>query len=472
MKFKTIVLALGIMAMSTSVFAGEAVESGVEVVESAVEVGEEVTSEETVSEGTVSEEAAADPAEEVESGVEAAEDMAEESESVAEEAEKPEKPKFNAMDYIEFGDYKGLKVEVPKVEITDDEIDEEIKYDLEYFDEAHEQIKEGEVKDGDTVNIDYMGKVDGEEFDGGTDKDYNLEIGSGIFIKGFEEGLVGTKVGDTVDLDLAFPEDYFEESLAGKPVVFTVTVNYIDKLKDFDDALAEKMSEGECKTVEEYRAKKAKELEASAREDNEYTAKNSLYEMVMDVAEINEYPQELVDYYMNEAEGYYRDYASMLDMEYDDFIKDQQVDLEEVAKETVKSDFVIDGIAELENLIPANDEEWNAAYQEIAEKYGFENVDDLFDTYSEDDIKYNVMYELVMDFLYENADITEVMESEIESDDVAVLEDADFEVVDEDAEAVSSNVAEAESVAESTAESVAESTSESVAESGAESAVG
>ena len=483
MKLKTLVLAFGIiMAMSCTVFA----ESTVEDVESAVEV--------------VADDAVEEVSEEVESAVEevksAAEDVesetTEETETDAEGTEivdavddtkeKKPRPQFNALDYIVLGDYKGLEVEVPKIDITDEQIDEEIAYDMEYFEDAHEHITEGEVENGDTINIDYVGKIDGKEFDGGSDEGFDLEIGSGTFIEGFEDKLIGAKIGDVVDVALKFPDDYFEESVAGKDVVFTVTINYKDKVKELDDALVSKMTDGECKTVDEYRTRKAKELEDMAKEDNAYDAKVRLIEMAMDAAVIDEYPQELVDYYKEEASNYYKEYADMMGAEYEAFIEEQEIDIDEIAEATVKNDFVIDAIAEAEGLVPT-EEEMPDAYQALADEYGFESVESMQSEYDDEDILYNILYDRVVDFLYNNAKIIEVMEEEMEPADDVVLTDEDFDVdvqvendetqaTEEPVENPSpsevpdgvqelvgdtSAVASGESVAESTAESVTES---------------
>ena len=434
MKLKALVLTFGIiMAMSCTVFA----ESTVEDVESAVEVVEEIADDatteevesavEAVVEDAVAEEVVTDAVDSAEESVteEVTDEVTDEDADEAKE-EKAPRPQVNALDYIVLGDYKGLEVEVPKIEITDEQIDNEIEYDLEYFDGAFEQVKEGEVKDGDTVNIDYVGKIDGKEFDGGSGEDFDLEIGSGSFIDGFEEQLVGHKVGDVVEVNTKFPEDYFEDSVAGKDAVFTVTINYIKEKKELDDALVSELTEGACKTVEEYREQKAKELREMAEEDNAYDAKIRLIDMAMENSEMKEYPQELVDYYKDEATAYYQDYADKMGVEYEEFLKEQEIDIDEIAEATVKNDFVIDAIAETEGLIPS-EEELPDAFQAIADEYGFDSVDSLTSEYSDEDIIYNIKYERVIDFLYDNAKLIEVMEDVMESDDGVVLSDEDFD---------------------------------------------
>ena len=131
--------------------------------------------------------------------------------------------------YVTLNDYKNMKVSVYKPEPTDEDIEQYINSQL-----LNGYITDRAVQNGDVANIDYEGKKDGVAFAGGTDKGYDLAIGSGSFIPGFEEQLVGVMPGETVDLDLTFPENYPEPTLAGQPVVFTVTVNGIAETMEYD----------------------------------------------------------------------------------------------------------------------------------------------------------------------------------------------------------------------------------------------
>ena len=136
--------------------------------------------------------------------------------------------------YVTLGEYKGLAVTVDTVEVDEDEWDSLVN-NVYYGNITAENggITDRAVETGDTVNIDYEGKKDGVAFDGGTAQGYDLTIGSGSFIDGFEDGLIGVMPGETVDLDLSFPEVYPNNpDLAGQPVVFTVTVNYIQPAQD------------------------------------------------------------------------------------------------------------------------------------------------------------------------------------------------------------------------------------------------
>lgn len=136
---------------------------------------------------------------------------------------------FNIEDYVELGDYKNFKMDITTdTDITDEKVVEYIDSMLSYNSE-YKKIDKTDVNQGDIVNINYVGKIDGEEFDGGSAEDAHLEIGSNQYIEGFESGLVGHKVGETVSLNLKFPEDYYYEEYKGKDVVFDVTINYIEE---------------------------------------------------------------------------------------------------------------------------------------------------------------------------------------------------------------------------------------------------
>ena len=159
-------------------------------------------------------------------------------------------------------DYKGLEVYKSDATVSDDSITQQIEYLKNQY-ATVTQKKEGKVADGDVVNIDYTGKINGKEFDGGSATGYDLTIGSDSFIDGFEDGLIGKKIGDTVELKLKFPDDYGKNDTtgetseyAGKDVVFTVTINYVKittKAKINDEFVKKNLTYSGAKTVEEYK---------------------------------------------------------------------------------------------------------------------------------------------------------------------------------------------------------------------------
>lgn len=198
--------------------------------------------------------------------------------------------KTNLSKYVELGEYKGIKVDTS----TDDfkEIyDSVVKSDVESYG-LYVEKTEGVVQEGDTANIDYVGKKDGVAFDGGTAQGYDLTIGSNSFIDGFEEGLIGVNIGDTVDLNLTFPTNYQSAELAGADVVFTVTVNHVTttevrKAEDY-------YSEIGFKSLDEYNADVKKRA-----------VRNYLYNEVVENSKVNDYPESEQEKLLSAITEYY-----------------------------------------------------------------------------------------------------------------------------------------------------------------------
>lgn len=195
---------------------------------------------------------------------------------------------------VKLGDYKDLEVSVEATkEVTDAEVDEKVERERNNL--AELIIKEDAAELGDTVVIDFVGSVDGVEFDGGKGDNFSLELGSGQFIPGFEDQLVGAKAGETVDINVTFPEDYQAEDLAGKDAKFVTTVHEV-KAKEvpaLDDELAKDIDE-EVETLDELKAKYRKELEAAKEIAYDDAVEGAALELAVANAEIVELPEEMV----------------------------------------------------------------------------------------------------------------------------------------------------------------------------------
>ena len=227
----------------------------------------------------------------------------EENKEVAENAESAEATvvyfdEINADEYVTLGDYKGLEVVSTVQSIGDEEVDSYIEYMLSSTSGELEEVTDRDViENGDVANIDYVGKKDGVAFDGGTAEGYDLGIGSGSFIPGFEEGLVGVKKGETVDIELTFPENYHAPDLAGAEVVFTVTVNGIYKeiKPEFNDAFVAELAIENVSTMEEYRSYLKNMMEENEKQYALQDVQTQLLAMVTENATVSGTPQELVD---------------------------------------------------------------------------------------------------------------------------------------------------------------------------------
>lgn len=356
---------------------------------------------------------------ETEAATEAATEVAEDStEADTEETyEKVPRPDYTASDYVELGEYKGLTVKIAPIEVTDEEILAQISANA--GSDAMEDVTEGTVEEGDTANIDYVGKLDGEAFDGGTAKGYDLEIGSGTFIDGFEDGLVGVKIGDTVDLTLTFPESYPSEELAGKETVFTVTVNSVKRMKELTSDMVSTITDGEYTDVDAYKESVKETLIKNKEDSRDSEIKSDILSQISANSTIKDYPQEMLDYGLTNMQNAYKQMASQYDMEYADLLQNYFGMTEEqfneealnVVKQNLDAEMYLKAIAEKEG-IEVSDDDYEAACQRYADTYGYDSVDDLKAAYDEDTIRISALQDKVLDFLEENTTVEETTETE------------------------------------------------------------
>ena len=258
--------------------------------------------------------------------------------------------------YVTLNDYKNMKVEVYKPQTQDQDIEQYIDSEL-----LKGYIKDRAVADGDVANIDYEGKKDGVAFEGGTASGFDLEIGSGSFIPGFEEKLIGVMPGETVDLDLTFPEGYREPSFAGQPVVFTVTVNGIAESISYADATDADLA----RLGLSYESKEAlwdaakAEVEKSAEEAFEASKTSAILNQILSESTIKEIPEYLVEEQMQGFEIYMESMSQMYyGMNFEKYLQDvEQRSLEDFEAEirpdcetTVKQYLISEALARAEKL--------------------------------------------------------------------------------------------------------------------------
>ncbi len=326
---------------------------------------------------------------------------------------------IDAGEYVTLGDYKGLEVVSNVQIISDEEVDAYIDYMLSMSGELEEVTNRDVVENGDTANIDYVGKKDDVAFDGGTAQGHDLEIGSGSFIPGFEDGLVGVKKGETVDLNLTFPETYPAEDLAGAEVVFTVTVNGIFKevTPEFNDEFVAELGIENVSTTEEYRAYLKNMMEESEKEYALQEVQTQLLTMVTENATVSETPQELIDRFYNINVNNMSYQAMMYGMDLESFVSAYYgMDAETFETETVAAAeisanqaLVCLKIAADEN-ITVTDEEMDAAVEANFAGYGYASVEDFKAAIDMEEYRDSLLLNKIVNFLVENATITEVPE--------------------------------------------------------------
>ena len=297
--------------------------------------------------------------------------------------------------YVTLGDYKGVEVERIVYTVTQEDVDMEIENLLYSYAETTE-ITDRAAQDGDIVNIDYVGTIDGVEFEGGSEEDCEIELGTDTFIEGFEDELIGMNVGETKDFLIKFPEPYDGE-LDGKEAKFTVTMNQIFQLDmpEMTDAFVKENTE--YLSVAELEQGYLEELQKTNDEDsNSMAAYDALY-LIMDDSTISGYPEELYEQTIAEMKASNEEIAEMFGMTIEE-LYGEDYDEELAAIEYVNEKLVIYAIAEAEKLEVTNDE-YDAYVEENLVYYGYETKEEYEAAYDKDTTKYEILYEKVMDFL-------------------------------------------------------------------------
>lgn len=310
---------------------------------------------------------------------------------------------------VELGQYKGIEVEKKEYNVTDEDVENELEI-LRNRNARIIDVTDRPVKRGDIVTIDFKGFIDDKEFEGGSAENYKLEIGSGRFIPGFEEQLIGATIGNEVNVDVTFPEDYRSEELAGKPALFKVTVKEIKEkeLLPLDDEFAKDVSEFD--TLEELKAdiKRKKLEEAERMAKNEY--ENDLIKKVVQNAKVD-IPEVMID---NQIESMIRDFDYQLrfqGLDLDSYMKYMNISYEEMkqsykeaAEDRVKTQLVMEAITKAEN-IEVTDEELEAEVEKTAKQYN-QDVEKFRKSLRERDIEYireGLQLQKTIDFLVEHS---------------------------------------------------------------------
>ena len=310
--------------------------------------------------------------------------------------------------YVTIGQYKGLSLDKTVEAVTDDMVDGRIKEELQ---NKAEEVTEGSVQNGDVVTINYVGTKDGVAFDGGTANNYELTIGSGTFIDGFEDGIIGMKKGQTKDLDLTFPEEYSSEELAGQEVVFKVTLQSFKRAPELTDDWAAKNTD--CKTAEEYRKEIRTTLEDEAKTSAQNTLRETAWNTVLSASEVKEYPQDDMDTAKTEFKTLYENYAKQGDMTLEDFVKAQGISMDDFEEQSsqyaeykVKQNLIVQGIMDAENMT-LEDEKSLSIQDELIKAYNVKDLAALVDKYGQAAVDESIGLLRVEDFILDNATVEE-----------------------------------------------------------------
>lgn len=317
----------------------------------------------------------------------------------AEVAVKPE---------VTLGDYKGMSVPKQDTEVSDAEVDSEI--DRKRQQQAELVLKEDKpAAKGDTVTIDYEGSVDGEKFEGGSAKNYNLELGSGSFIPGFEDQLEGHKAGDDVEVKVTFPKDYHAEKLAGKDAVFEVKMHEVKEkqLPKLDDDFAKDVDE-DVDTLADLKKKTKKQLEDQKKDAAKGAIEDAAIEAAVKNAKIEDIPQAMLDDDTNRQVQQYlagmqqqginpKMYFQMTGTSEDDLKKQ----FAKNAADRVKTNLVLEAIVK-DAKLTANDDEIKQEIEDLAKQFGMEK-DAVEKSLSKDMLSHDIEIKKAVDLVADSA---------------------------------------------------------------------
>ena len=310
---------------------------------------------------------------------------------------------------VTLGEYKGVEVKREHTLVTEDEVNAEIEKERNKQ-AAEVSVEDRAVAEGDTVNLDYSGSVDGVKFAGGTAEAQTLKIGSHTFIPGFEEQMVGMNIGEEKDLEVTFPEEYHAKELAGKKAVFHVKVNGITEtqLPALDDDFAKDISEFD--TLDEYKADVRAKLEAQAAERDNNAFTNAVIEKVMENATV-EIPEAMVERQIDSMVRNFEARLAQQGLKLADFIKYMGQDeksfrnqYREQAEKSVRANLVLEAVENAENF-EATEEEIDAEIAKFAGQVG-QDVENLKKNLTEGDREYfkaDVIRDKAVKFLCDNA---------------------------------------------------------------------
>lgn len=364
-------------------------------------------------------------ADKAQSSTEAA-DTAEEKTDTAKKDQNKSSVRLVSVDdvskYITVGEYKGLALDKVVTPVSDTDIQAEIEYRLS---EKAEEVKDGTVEMGDQVRINFTGTIDGKAFEGGTEEDYDMVVGAGGIADGFDDAIVGMKKGETKEVDITFPEDYYDSELAGKAAVYQVTMQKISRAPQLTDEWV--AANTDYKTVDEYKASVGKELEADADEAAENQLYYNAWYAVLDSSEIKEYPEKDVEKAVEAYKELNGEYLEQAQMDMSEFLKSQGITEEEYEKECrqyaeakVKQNLIVQYIMDQEGL-SLEDEETKNLQPKLLQQYGVTELSELTDFYGQTEVNESLALLRVQKFIADNAQIDQKVGT---GDDLAENEDA------------------------------------------------
>lgn len=312
--------------------------------------------------------------------------------------------------YCDLPEYKGLEYEETKSTVTDADVKTKIDSLLQQY-ATKTQVKEGTVKEGDNVNIDFVGSIDGVEFDGGNSNGagYDLTLGSGSMIPGFEDGIMGHKVGETFNIKATFPENYGKEDLNGKEADFKVTINYMTdtQLPEYNDAFV--ASYTDATTVLEYEDSVRKDLVEQYEKSDKSANESAVMQVLVEKTTYNEYPQKEMQDLIDQSIAQQEKAASQYGYSLGDYVTarygfqsedDFREYVQGLAEDYMKEKIAVCAVAK-DAGITVTKEEVDDYKKTVMDYYGYDSST-LEENYSSEDLVYYALAQKVVDYLLEN----------------------------------------------------------------------
>ncbi|MBQ9064656.1 MAG: trigger factor [Blautia sp.] len=364
-----------------------------------------------------------------------------------------------ADEVVTLGEYKGIELTKEIAPVTDEDIESMIEQNVAI---TKEDAGDGPVEEGQIAKIDYEGKKDGVAFEGGTAEGYELEIGSGTFIPGFEDGVIGMMKGETKDIELTFPEEYQNEDLAGQDVVFTVTVQSISRTPEFSEDWVKNNTDAE--SVDAYREQIKAELEADADTAATLDLRNQAFQAIMEGCEFGEIPEEDIQFGVDYEKQSMESMAAYYGMELKDMLEAMgyteesfEEECHEYGENQAKVFYILQAILDKEGIV-ITDEEAEEVMADYIEQYGFETLDELKEAVGGDQVDRAVVTEKALQFIIDNAVITEKV-----LDPAAALAEVEAEEAEAETEEAAAETEEAAEETAETEDTAAEETEEETA---------
>lgn len=322
------------------------------------------------------------------------------------------------------GDYSKLSITVPPVaEVTEGAVEAELQSWLDYYPLSFD----GECVSGDSVNIDYVGTMDGKEFSGGSAENYDLTLGSGLMIPGFEEQVLGMKVGEEKDFNVTFPAEYSNEEYAGKDATFHTTLNYVKKSEGTGvldekwvaavvekEGISDKVTD---LTADGFKAFVKTTLEDEAKSTYDSNVAQALLQSIMDLCDFSKVPEDIKKQYVEDEKEYQENYiSSQYGMKLDEYLEAMEIDedtfnadIEKSANEYMQNVLGLKTVA-IKEKIKVTQEEYEEYIQKYADYYGSASLSEFVKQYApeyKEDLLESLMLEKVLQKLKADATITE-----------------------------------------------------------------